>query len=124
MRILIVDDEVEVARVLADAVDRQGHVAVLAHRGEEALAALARERPDAVFLDVRMPGLSGIEVLRRIRRSDPTLPVVLITGHAEPADLDAARQLGVTEIIEKPLLLKHLEDALAGLRPQPGPDRP
>jgi CheY-like chemotaxis protein len=120
---LIVDDDVEVARVLADAVSRQGHVATLAHGGEEALDLVARERPDAVFLDVRMPGLSGIEVLRRLRRIDPTLPVVLVTGHAEPADLNAARQLGVTEIIEKPLLLKNLEDALAGLRPQPGPGR-
>jgi CheY-like chemotaxis protein len=121
MRILIVDDEVEVARVLADAVERQGHAATLAHRGDEALAIWARDRPDAVFLDVRMPGLDGIEVLRRIRDSDPRLPVVLITGHAEPPDLDAARQLGVTEIIEKPLLLKNLEAALAGLRPPAGP---
>ena len=115
MRILIVDDEAAVANLLADAIQIQGHEATVVHRGEEALALLARERPDAVFLDVLMPGMNGVEVLRLIRATDPVLPVILITGHARDEELDEARRLGVSEIIEKPFILNNLSEALGAL---------
>ena len=115
MSILIVDDEIEVASLLADAVKSQGHEVMVAHDGEEGLALLRQFRPEAVFLDVQMPEMSGIELLRRIRRTDPTLPVVLITGHAATAELEEARQLGVTAIIQKPDILTRLREALDGL---------
>lgn len=115
MRILIVDDERAVANLLADAIQVQGHEATVVDRGDEALAALARQRPDAVFLDVLMPGMSGVEVLRRIRATDPDLPVILITGHAKQDEIEEARRLGVSEIIEKPFILNNLSQALGAL---------
>ena len=115
MRILIVDDEKAVANLLADAIQVQGHQATVVHRGDEALAALARQRPDAVFLDVLMPGMSGVEVLRRIRATDRALPVILITGHAKEEEIEEARRLGVSEIIEKPFILNNLSEALGSL---------
>lgn len=118
MRILIVDDERAVANLLADALRGQGHEAALVHRGEDALAELGRVRPDAVFLDVLMPGMSGVEVLRRIRETDLTLPVVLITGHAQDYELEEARRLGISEVIEKPFILNALSEALGSLAPR------
>ncbi len=118
MHILIVDDERAVANLLADAIRGQGHEAALVHRGEDALAELERARPDAVFLDVLMPGMSGVEVLRRIRATDPTLPVILITGHAQDYELEEARRLGISEVIEKPFILNNLSEALGSLIPR------
>jgi len=116
MRILIVDDEAAVANLLADAIQIEGHEATVVHRGQDALARLGERDYDAVFLDVLMPEMSGVEVLRRIRATHPTLPVIIITGHARPEELDEARRLGVSEVIEKPFILNSLSDALGGLR--------
>lgn len=117
MKILIVDDEIEVANLLAESVKLQGHEAIVAVSGAEGLALLEQIRPDAVFLDLVMPEMSGIEVLRRIRVADQSLPVIVITGHASSAQIDEARRLGITDCIQKPFILKHLNDALKSVRP-------
>ena len=116
MRILIVDDEQAVAAALADSVKLQGHAPAVAYSGAEGLAAIATESPDAVFLDLVMPGLSGVELLKQIRERYPELPIVVVTGRAVPMDLDEVRQLGVTDIVEKPWVLKQLNEALDTLR--------
>jgi two-component system OmpR family response regulator len=121
MRILIVDDEIVIADLLADAVREDGHEATVAYGGAEALALLNQGPPDAVFLDLLMPEIHGIELLRRIREIYPVLPVIVVTGRVCDDELDAARRLGVTDIIEKPLLLNQLTDALAHMTE--GPDR-
>ena len=121
MKILIIEDDAAVAQVLADSVTLAGHEAIVASNGEAGLAKLAESGADAVFLDVVMPGLDGIHVLRLIRAREPDLPVVIITGQASPENLKEARLLGVTDIVEKPTILVNLESALrdiAARRPQ------
>jgi two-component system, OmpR family, response regulator len=113
MRILLIEDDENVAEVLAYAFADDGHETAITHTGEEGLAYLARDRPDAVVLDVRLPALDGVGVLRQIRSADPTLPVIIMTGLATQGELAEIRRLGVTEIIEKPELLKRFGDALA-----------
>jgi len=113
MKILFIEDDVEVAELLAEVFRDEGHQTRVAHSGEEGLAAIGRERPDAVFLDVRLPKMSGITVLREIRRADSALPVIILTGHAGPEDLVAAKRLGVTEVIQKSEVLNHFSEALA-----------
>ncbi len=112
MKILIVDDEVYVAELLAESVVLQGHDAIVALSGEEGLTLMRQERPDGVFLDLVMPGISGIEVLRRIREADPALPVIVITIHASSAQIAEARRVGATDVVEKSLIFRHLDDAL------------
>jgi DNA-binding NtrC family response regulator len=116
MRILIVDDEPTVAEALAEAVRRQGHEALVTHQGAESLLAIRDDFPDGVFLDLIMPGMSGVEVLRRIRDEWPGLPVVLVTGYPNVDDIDEARRLGIADVIEKPMILRNLADALERLR--------
>jgi DNA-binding response OmpR family regulator len=117
MRILIIEDEPEVAEVLAGALATQGHTPTVAHTGADGLSRIAAEAPQAVFLDVRLPGANGVDVLRQIRERDLALPVVILTGRASGEEIDAARDLGVTEVLEKPWALRHLDEALAEIDP-------
>ena len=113
MKLLLIEDDVSMARVLAEALTDDGHETTIRYTGEDGLAYLARERPDAVVLDIRLPKMSGVAVLRQIRATDPVLPVMIMTGLATPGEIAEARRLGVTEIIEKSEILKHFGEALA-----------
>lgn len=116
MRILIIDDEVRVADLLAESVKLQGHEAIVAVSGAKGLALVEEKRPDAVFLDIVMPEMDGIEVLRRIREAHRALPVIVISGRASFEQIDEARRLGITDCIQKPFALKHLNHALANIQ--------
>ena len=116
MRILIVEDAIHVAKLLAESVRHQGHEAIVARSGEEGLSLFDQRYPDAVFLDIVMPEVSGIDVLRQIRETHPGLPVIVITGSASSQQIDEARSLGVADVIEKPFALKQLDQALESLQ--------
>ena len=113
MKLLLIEDDEHVAHVLAEAFASQGHATAIRYTGEDGLAYLTRERPDAVVLDVRLPRLNGVAVLQQIRATDPTLPVIIMTGLATPGEIAEVRRLGVTEIIEKPEILRRFSEALA-----------
>ena len=115
MRILVIDDEKAVADLLADALRQEGHDPTIAANGELGLVAMEEMQRDAVFLDVAMPEMSGIEVLRRIRALHPSLPVVLITGNADAQEIEEAEQLGISEVIEKPGILNGVTEVFAAL---------
>lgn len=112
MEILIVDDEPEVAEILARSLSREGHRSTVAYSGEEALRLLGSFQPDALFLDVSMPGMSGLELLQEVRRLRPSLPVVVITGHATPDEIQEVKRLGAVDVIAKPAPLTYYQDAL------------
>ena len=113
MKLLLIEDDERVAQVLAEAFRADGHETTVKHTGEDGLAYLRRDRPDAVVLDVRLPELNGVAVLRQIRSTDPELPVIIMTGLATLGEIAEARRLGVTEIIEKPEVLKRFSEALS-----------
>jgi CheY-like chemotaxis protein len=114
MRILVIDDQPAVAAVIADGLLEAGHQVLIAIGGLEGLEVLERTRPDAVFLDLVMPDLDGVEVLRRIRARDQELPVVIISGWGSDEAIEKARALGVTEVLRKPEAVKNLASALSG----------
>jgi CheY-like chemotaxis protein len=116
MHIMIIDDEDVVAETLADAVRGQGHTVAVGRSGSEALALLAEQTPDAVFVDLVMPGLSGVDLVKEIRRGNPELPIVVVTGWAGPQDLEEVQRLGVTDIVEKPWALKYVDEAIKNLK--------
>ena len=124
MRILIIEDEPTVAHLVAEALTHQGHQTTVALEGKAGLERLAADPPDAVFLDIVLPGLSGVGVLREIRRRLPAMPVIVLSGHANSQELEEARKLGVTDIVPKPWALHHLGDALRALGAGHGPDTP
>ena len=103
------DDEAAVADAIAESVRAQGHEAFIAHDLPSAVAVLAEVVPDAMFLDLVMPGAGGIELLERIRQTHKTLPVIIVTGRATDAMLGEARRLGIAGVLEKPFTLTHLD---------------
>lgn len=108
-RILVVDDEPTVRELVRAVLDRDGHETVGAGSGLEALSLLERETFDVVVTDVTMPGLDGLELLERIRRSHQDLPVLIVTG-----GVDGQRPLvGATEVLYKPFTHAELRDAVA-----------
>ena len=111
-RILIVDDESEVRDVLSEFFSSQGYAITTAGSGAEALASVHRERPDLVLLDMRMPGMDGVEVLKRVREHDATIGVIMITANE---DVELARrtlELGAFDYVAKPFDFSYLERAV------------
>ena len=117
MRILIIEDDEPVAEIFADVFRAQGHTIDVQVTGEAGLRALFEARPDAVFLDLKLPNMSGVDVLRAIRAQDPGLPVVVITGRATGQEFEEIARLGITEFIEKPLILQRIRDAIERITP-------
>jgi CheY-like chemotaxis protein len=111
-RVLIVDDEPELAEVVREYLQDQYEV-VIAPDGPTALTSVQQTRPDVVFLDVNMPGPSGIEVLKELRRADPTLPVIMVTVNTEVAVVQQCLQGGAFAYVPKPFDLKYMEHMAA-----------
>lgn len=101
-RILIADDEQGIRQVLCRLVRQEGHDPIEAPDGAQALALIESEAPDVLLLDIRMPGADGLEVLRRARRLDPDLPVVMITAHGTVKDAVVALRAGAHDYVVKP----------------------
>jgi DNA-binding NtrC family response regulator len=101
--ILICDDEKNIRRTLGMVLEGLGHHIVEAGSGEEALAVLDKDEIDLVILDVRLPKMTGIEVLTAIRAGSQPPPVIMISGHASLAEAVHSVQLGASDFLEKPL---------------------
>jgi len=114
MTILVVDDERAVRESLRRALELEGYVVELAQDGEEALGRVTREPlPDAVILDVLMPGIDGLETCRRVRTSGVSVPVLMLTARAEIDSRVAGLDAGADDYLPKPFALAEL---LARLR--------
>jgi DNA-binding NtrC family response regulator len=101
-RVLLVDDEVSFLEALAERLRMRGLEVVCAKSGREALAEVENQVFDAVVLDLAMPGLDGIETLRRLRQLQPELQVMILSGRATVQTAVEATRLGATDIFEKP----------------------
>ncbi|SEJ66340.1 response regulator transcription factor [Demequina mangrovi] len=99
--VLVVDDETSIRDLVGEYLRRDGFEVLAAGSGEDALDALRHERADLVILDVRLPGIDGMETLRRIRRSS-SVPVLLLTARAEEADRIVGLELGADDYVTKP----------------------
>jgi two-component system KDP operon response regulator KdpE len=108
IRILVVDDEPAIRRALRPPLMELGFQVAEASRGEEALLALRAASYDAVLLDVNMPGLGGIETLRRIRSFAPRLPVLVLTVRDQEEDKVEALDLGADDYVTKPFSTREL----------------
>src|SRR5258708_30660182 len=101
-RILVIDDEAAIRDSLKMTLEYEGYEFVGAATGQEGLALVEREAPDLVLLDVKMPGMDGLEVLERLRSINDTLPVVVVSGHGTISTAVEATKKGAFDFIEKP----------------------
>ena len=100
--VLVVDDERQVREVVATYLEREGFTVRQAADGREAMAEIARERPDAVVLDLMLPEFSGAEVLSRLRGDGDTVPVILLSARGSEPDRVAGLELGADDYLAKP----------------------
>ncbi|MFO7931335.1 MAG: response regulator [Thermodesulfobacteriota bacterium] len=103
IRILLVDDEKDFVDTLSQRMEMRDLSSEVALNGEEALELLNRESPDVMVLDLRMPGVDGMEVLRRVRNKHPNVQVIMLTGQGSEKDELEARRLGAFDYLEKPV---------------------
>ena len=103
IRILLVDDEKDFVDTLSQRMQMRDLSADIALNGEEALEQLNRQSPDVMVLDLRMPGVDGMDVLRRVKKEHPNVQVIMLTGQGSEKDEIEARRLGAFDYLEKPV---------------------
>lgn len=108
LRVLVVDDEEELVSALVERLNLRGFQARGVTTGAAALAFLETTACDVVVLDVKMPGLGGLEVIKRIKRERPGLEVVLLTGHGSDTSVEEGLEAGAFEYLMKPVKIDDL----------------
>lgn len=112
-RVLIVDDEKLIRWSVRKQLEEWGYDVLEAERGTAALALIRMDLPDLLLLDVRLPDMDGLEVLRELKQNHPALPVIMITGDPQLDDIKTAIRLGALDFIKKPLDFNELEVTIA-----------
>lgn len=112
IKILLVDDEKQFVDTLSERLAMRGFAARVAYDGPEALSAV--EQPtDVIVLDLRMPGMDGFEVLRNVKKSNPQVQVIILTGHGGDAEEQTAYRMGAYNFLRKPM---DIDELLSSIR--------
>ncbi|MDX6491397.1 MAG: two-component system, OmpR family, response regulator [Gaiellaceae bacterium] len=113
--VLIADDDADILSLVRLRLERSGYAVISAQDGTEALALAASRHPDIAIFDVSMPGMSGFDVTRRLRETDTTTPVILLTARALEADVEAGAAAGANAYLTKPFSPQDLESRVRAL---------
>ncbi len=127
MRVLVVEDDERLCEVYQDYLLEIGHDPLIANTAETALVKLRGERPGAVLLDIRLPGMSGMDFLQLQSTRELGIPIVVISGVLSEGEARECLRLGAVDYLGKPVVLDHLREVLRCLEPLadlPGPTRP
>ncbi|EMR07869.1 Sporulation initiation phosphotransferase F [Bhargavaea cecembensis DSE10] len=114
-RILIVDDQNGIRLLLEEVFKRDGFKTSVAKNGYEAIERFKDTPPDCVLLDMKMPGMDGIEVLREFKSQRPDIPVFMMTAYGEQEQIDAAKALGAEKYFTKPFDIHELRSEIGGI---------
>lgn len=112
--ILIVDDEEDLASTLAERLELRGFQVTAVTSGAKALGLVGTIRFNALILDVKMPGIGGLELMARIKQEQPNLPVILFTGHSSLADAQKGIDEGAFAYLQKPIKIDKLVETVKG----------
>ena len=121
-KILVVDDDPVIAKSFDRVLTPKGYAVITAASGAEALVRLAREDYDAVYTDIKMPGMDGLRLASRLKKMQPWLPVVIVTGYGSEANEAAAKNIGVSAFLRKPLSPEMIEESASGIAAGPTPE--
>lgn len=108
MRLLLVDDEVEFTLALAERLQLRKYEVKTAGSALEALALIKEQLPDVIILDLKIPGMDGIETLKTIKKIDPEIEVIMLTGHGDVKSVEEGIKSGAFEYIMKPVDIEEL----------------
>ncbi len=111
-KVLLVDDERDFVQTLSERLIMRDMGSAVAYDGESALTMIADEEPEVMILDLRMPGIDGIEVLRQVKSTNPDIEVIVLTGHGTEKDKDLCMELGAFAFLQKPVDIQLLSQTL------------
>ena len=111
-KVLLVDDEKEFVHALSERLQTRSMRPAIAYDGEEALSMVEADQPEVMVLDLKMPGIDGLEVLRRVKQKHPDTEVLILTGHGSDAEESLAAQLGAFAYLRKPVDIDILTDTM------------
>ncbi len=111
-KVLLVDDEREFVQTLSERLLMRDMGSVVAYDGESALNMITEDEPEVMILDLKMPGIDGVEVLRRVKETRPEVEVIILTGHGSDADRAVCMELGAFAYIQKPVNIEVLSETL------------
>jgi DNA-binding NtrC family response regulator len=112
LKVLFVDDEEDFVKTMAERMEMRDLGGEVAFSGQQALQMLENDVPDVMVLDLRMPGIDGMEVLRRVKKTFPQIEVIIMTGHGSDQDEEEARRLGAFDYLRKPVDIEHLMETV------------
>jgi DNA-binding response OmpR family regulator len=112
VKILLVDDEEEFVTTLSERLQLRGFDVSVVMSGEAALVRVNVDPPDVMVLDLRMPGIDGVEVLRRVKRAHPRIQVIVMTGHGSDDDRSTCLELGAVDYHKKPIDIDRLLESM------------
>ena len=112
-KVLIADDEKAICDAFGDLLTADGHAAITASNGDDALKMVDAEHPDVVFLDIRMPGRNGLDVLKELSQSHPKLPVILMTAYGTVDTAVQAMHYKAFEYLGKPVELAKIRKTIS-----------
>jgi len=115
-KILLVDDEVEFVSALAERLQMRNYDVRTASSGLEAMALFHKDPPDVVILDLKIPGMDGLEILRNIKKFDPATEVLMLTGHGDVESVEDGMKSGAFEYIMKPIEIEELTSRIEKAR--------
>lgn len=114
MKVLLVDDETEFVTTLANRLGIRGIQADVVFDGQQALDYVRKKEPDVIVLDLKMPGLHGMEVLRQLSKTNPDIQVLILTGHGTDRHEEDAKRLKAFDYLRKPTDIDVLADRIRG----------
>lgn len=103
MKILVVDDDRRIVKTTCDILNIKGHEAIAAYSGEEGVEKVRASVPDCVLMDIKMPGINGVEALKQMKKIAPALPIVLVSAYATDDLMEEADRSGAYAVLSKPL---------------------
>ncbi|WP_075529015.1 response regulator [Sporosarcina ureilytica] len=110
--VLIVDDQQGIRLLLKELFKKEGYGTKLAANGGEALQQVKQEQPDCILLDMKMPGMDGIDVLKQLKREWPEIPVIMMTAYEELKLIEQALEIGAEKYFTKPFDIFEVRDAV------------
>jgi len=108
IKVMLVDDEEEFVTTLSERIQMRDFSSSVAFTGEQALQIVNDQAPDVMILDLKMPGIDGMEVLRRVKKAYPKVQVIILTGHGSEKDKKEALSLGAFGYLQKPVQINEL----------------
>ncbi len=111
-KILIVDDEEHIRSLMESYLTKQGFTTYLAQNGEEAFEIITIKKPDLIFLDIQLPGMDGVVILKEVKKKYPDIAVIMISGNATEEIAKETLEIGAFEYINKPVDLDKVSEVI------------